>query len=190
MAQPLAEAKALLSRRHRRYWEDRFRALGATRPVPRDDDDDGDEAVMRALSIDARGGAGNRHPQPDGASDLCADRRAHGDMPMDCGQAEAARYSSCRTAPSVSRAMVARYSRGGTRPSRQSCVPAPDACFGTFAGPQALECFSALYRETLTGTTTPSVSVDSSLVALLWRAILNPTSPTARARRRSGREFH
>lgn len=49
MPEPLAEAKALLSRRHRRYCESRLRALGVTRSIPWDDDDDA--AVMRAMLL-------------------------------------------------------------------------------------------------------------------------------------------
>ena len=51
MSEPLAEAKALLNRRHRRYCESRLRALGATGPVPWGDDDDDDVVAMRAMLL-------------------------------------------------------------------------------------------------------------------------------------------
>lgn len=50
MPEALADANTLLSRRHRRYCEDRLSALGVTPPIPWDDDDD-DAVVMRAMLL-------------------------------------------------------------------------------------------------------------------------------------------
>lgn len=51
MPEALAEANALLSRRYRRYCEDRLHALGITRPIPWDDEGDDDADVMRAMLL-------------------------------------------------------------------------------------------------------------------------------------------
>ena len=52
MPEFLAEANALLSKRHRRYCEHRLYALGVTRPVTWHDEDEGtDAAVMRAMLL-------------------------------------------------------------------------------------------------------------------------------------------
>ncbi|MDB5704691.1 MAG: subfamily polymerase sigma-24 subunit [Sphingomonas bacterium] len=49
MPEALADAHALLSRRYRRYCEDKLRALDITAPVPWNDGEDDDVAVTRAM---------------------------------------------------------------------------------------------------------------------------------------------